>query len=259
MQSLTGPETVGPPPVVEPDETSPQAESSADTRPNPTETVAAAVNTGTDPVEERFYRKGLSYHRQDKLEMAIQMYQAVLKINPQHRSTRFNLASAYIQVAAFTKARTILVALNRQEPENPEILLNLALVEIGLDRPQQALIFLKSAEKGFGAPTFEILFHQGTAHSRMGDFETALALYQKAEKLAPENPRLWLNKAIVYDSLERYGQAVEHYQIFLERNTSLTSTERREIETRVRELKAYLAQKASRSSANSQTGFGQAE
>ncbi|MDX2446503.1 MAG: tetratricopeptide repeat protein [Desulfobacterales bacterium] len=248
-----------PPPVIEPEESRPQPEPAGNTNLNPTEETVSAIKTGADPVEDLFYRKGLSYHRQNKLEPAIQMYQAVLKKNPDHRSTRFNLASAYIQVGAFTEARIILEELNRQEPENPEILSNLAVVEIGLDRPEEALTFLESAEKSYAAPTFEILFHKGAAYSRMGDFETALDMYRKAERLAPENPRLQLNTAIVHDNLAQYDQAIGHYQIFLDRNTSLTTTEQREIETRVRELKAYLSQENSRPATNPQAESEQAE
>jgi len=248
-----------PPPVIEPEESSPQPESAGESNLNQSEKTVTAIETGTDSVEELFYRKGVSYHRQNKLELAIQMYQVVLKKNPDHRSTRFNLASAYIQIAAFTEARTILEKMNRQEPGNPEILLNLAAAEIGLDRPEEALTFLESAEKESSAPTFEILFHKGAAYSRMGDFVTALSMYRKAEKLAPKNPRLRLNTAIVYDSLAEYDQAIGYYQIFLDKNTSLATTERREIETRVRELKAYLTQEANRSTANPQTKTGQAE
>ncbi len=251
------PEKTVPPPVIEPEEVSLQPESAGDKHMDQTEKTVTPINTGTNPVEELFYQKGLSYHRQNKLEMAIQMYQAVLKRNPDHRATRFNLASAYIQIASFTEARTILEDLNRQEPGNPEILLNLAVVEIGLDRPEEALVFLDSAEKRVASPTFEILFHKGAAYSRMGDFETALRMYQKAERLAPGNPRLWLNTAIVYDSLAQYNQAISHYQLFLDSNTSLTTTERREIQTRVRELMTYLAQTADRSAGKPKIESGQ--
>lgn len=248
-----------PPPVIEPEVSKPQPEKAAESNLNQTEKTVTAIKTETESVEELFYRKGVSYHRQNKLELAIQMYQMVLKKNPEHRSTRFNLASAYIQMAAFTEARIILEELNWQEPGNPEILLNLAVVEIGLDRPEKALSFLENAEEESAAPTFEILFHKGAAYSRMGNFETALTMYRKAEKLAPENPRLRLNMAIVYDSLAQYDQAIGHYRTFLDRNTSLATAERHEIELRVRELKAYLSQQSTRSTANTQTGSGQAE
>ena len=254
-QQPTTPEKTAPPPVIEPEEPGPQPVPAGDANPKQTEKTVTPIDTETVPVEELFYQKGLSYHRQNKLEMAIQMYQAVLKRNPDHRSTRFNLASAYIQVASFTEALTILEDLIQQEPGNPEILLNLAVVEIGLNRPQEALVFLDSAEKNIAAPTFEILFHKGAAHSRMGDYETALAMYRKAERVAPLNPRLWLNMAIAYDSLAQYNQAIDNYQRFLDSNTSLTTTERREIQARIRELEAYLTQAAAQSQAAQQSGL----
>jgi len=245
--------------TIEPEMDSPRPEPAGKTDLRRKEIAAPAVPIDTEPVAELFYRKGLSYHRQNKLELAIQMYQAVLRKKPDHRATRFNLASAYIQVAAFTEAGALLEALNRQEPENPEILLNLAAVKIGLDRPEQALALLERAETESAAPTFEILFHKGAAYSRMGDFDTALGMYRKAERLAPDNPRLWLNTAIAYDNLAQYDRAVDHYQIYLDRKTSLTISDRREIETRVRKLKAYLARKAANPAANQKTESGQTE
>jgi Flp pilus assembly protein TadD len=258
-QQPTIPEKTAPPPVIEPEEPIPQPLPAGDLNPKRTEKTVTPMDKETAPVEELFYQKGLSYHRQNKLDMAIQMYQAVLKRNPNHRSTRFNLASAYIQVASYTEALTILEDLKQQEPGNPEILLNLAVVEIGLDRPKEALVFLDGAEKNVAAPTFEILFHKGAAHSRMGDYETALAMYRKAERVAPGNPRLWLNMAIAYDSLAQYNQAVDNYQRFLDSNTSLTTTERHEIQTRIRELKAYLTLEAAQPSAAQKAGSGQAK
>jgi Flp pilus assembly protein TadD len=259
MHKPTRPEKPVPPPVIEPEEIRPQPVSAGDTHLNQAEKTITRIDTETAPAEELFYHKGLSYHRQNKIEMAIQMYQAVLKRNPDHRSTRFNLAAAYIQAAAYTEARSILLGLKREEPENPEILLNLAVVEIGLERPEEALAFLDNAEKRAAAPTFDILFHKGTAHSRMGDFEKALGMYRKAERLAPGNPRLRLNTAIAYDNLAQYDQAISHYQFVLGGNLSLTTTERREIEARVRELNAYLAQKTARPATKPQTDAGQGE
>jgi len=257
QKSLTTNKT--PPPVIEPEESTPQPVPAGEPNLNQAENTVTAIKTETDSVEELFYRKGVSYHRQNKLELAIQMYQVVLRRNPEHRSTRFNLASAYIQMTAFMEARAILEKLNQQEPGNPEVLLNLAAVEIGLDRPEEALTFLESAEEASAVPTFEILFHKGAAYSRMGNFEKALGIYQREENLAPENARHRLNMAIVYDSLAQYDQAIAYYQTFLDGNTSLAAAERNEIELRVRELKAYLSQRATRSVASTQAGDGKAE
>ena len=234
-----------PRPVIEPDGPAP-------TPPSPklppsqnatTPKERALAQNKTESIAERFYRKGLSYHRQNDLEKAIPMYLAARKKDPNHAATSFNLASAYIQTGAFAEARAILTDLHVKQPDNPEVLLNMAVVELGLDRPEQALAFLDRAGIKFAQPRYEVLFHQGTAHSRLGNFDEALAFYQKAANIAPAKSRLSLNMAIAYDNLAQYDQAVEFYQAFLIQNKLLSILERREIEKRVRELKAYLAQK----------------
>ena len=53
--------------------------------------------------EDIFYQKALSYHREDKLNQAIQMYKQVIRVNPDHRDALFNLSSAYIQLAAYSE------------------------------------------------------------------------------------------------------------------------------------------------------------
>ena len=232
--------TVSPASEIEPEENLPPVEVAEKESSTGLEKEKVPVESETDPVEERFYRKGLSYHRQSNLEMAVRMYRAVLKKNPDHRPTRFNLASAYIQINAFTEAKSLLDDLHRQEPENPEVLLNLAVVELGLNRPDQALDLLDEAEKRFTGPKFEVLFHRGAAHSRMGDFEESLTMYRKAQKLHPDHPRLILNVAIAYDNLKQFDEAIDHYQLFLDRSTAQMESERQNVETRVRELKRYI-------------------
>ena len=246
------------PPVIEPDGAEPFPVPKKKPREKLPEAAHSPQSTD-DPVEERFYRKGLSYHRQNNFELAIQMYQAVLKKDPNHRAARFNLASAYIQVGAYLEAQSILEGLRTSEPYNPEILLNLAVAEIGLDRPGEALELLEKAQGSLSAPSFAIMFHKGAAYSRLGDFEKALAMYQTAERMSSDNPRLPLNKAIAYDHLQRYDQAIEEYEIYLDRNKDLHSPERPSIERRLIELRVYVSNVSNEPAADSATVSGQTE
>jgi Flp pilus assembly protein TadD len=248
----------GPTPVIEPDGAEPQPVPKKDVQ-DGVPVAADNPEPDDDPVEERFYRKGLSYHRQNDFAAAIQMYQAALKKDPNHRDTRFNLASAYIQVGAYAEARAILEELNISEPRNPEILLNSAVAAIGLNRPDEALQLLEDAQEALSAPTFEIMFHKGAAYSRLGDFDQALAMYQRAGRISSDNPRLSLNKAIAYDHLQRYNQAVEQYEIYLNMNPDLHGTDRRSIENRLRELRAFLSNTSRQPSADSVEAPGQTE
>jgi len=245
IEKASRPTSSGPEPVVEPDGTAPAPSPQKPSSPQKTlaKKEAAPAQKETVPIADRFYRKGLSYHRQNDLQKAIRMYLAARQKDPNHTATLFNLASAYIQVGAFAEAQAILADLHGNEPDNPEVLLNMAVVALGLDRPEQALELLDRADMKFDQPRYEVLFHQGTAHSRLNNFTEALGYYQKAETMAPTGSRLFLNIAIAYDNLARYDLAVEYYLAFINQHKNLDPAERGEIERRVRELKAYLAQK----------------
>jgi Flp pilus assembly protein TadD len=190
-----------------------------------------------------FFQKALTYHRQNRLDEAIQMYQEVLLKNPKHVEALFNLSSAYVKMSNFSKAYPMIEKLNNMDPENPQILLNLAIVEIGLGRTQSALKHLAVAEKQKGAPQFEIDFHRGVVLSQLGNLNEAMVWYKKAEELRSHHPRLLFNMALLYDKMQNYPQAIRYYSSYLQLNLS-SPNEKKEIESRIVTLKAYMVNRS---------------
>jgi tetratricopeptide (TPR) repeat protein len=193
--------------------------------------------------EGLFLRKAFRYHRQGKLSQAIQMYQQVLSVKPDHQDALFNLASAYIQLSSYSEAYPLLKKLRRQDYGNPDILVNLAIVEIGLENPAEAIHLLDTAAKQYEGPNFGIYFHRAAALSRLGRLEEARNSYKKAKELNPRHPTVLFNLAVLCDKLHKYNEAVDYYQAFLKHNDTLSHDERKNIEARIRSLRAYLAGK----------------
>jgi Flp pilus assembly protein TadD len=193
----------------------------------------------------RFLQKAMRYHRQGKLSQAIQMYQQVLMVDPHHQKASFNLASAYIQSQAYSQARSLLKKLRLQDPLNPDIYLNLAIVEIGMGKPAEALPLLERASGLVKEPQFGIYFHRAAALSRLGRLEEARRFYKKSEALNPRHPTLIFNLAVLCDKLEKFDEAVDYYQTFLQTSGKLPDNEKKNIEARVRSLNAFLASKQS--------------
>ena len=191
--------------------------------------------------ETRFLQKALRYHRQGKFNEAIQMYQQVLRVKPDHRDALFNLASAYIQLTAYSEALPLLKKLRRYEDGNPEVLVNLAIVEIGMGKSAQAIHLLDLAAKQYNEPKFEIYFHRAAALSRLGRLEEALRSYKTAEELNPKHPTLNFNLAVLCDKLHQYNEAVNYYRAFVQHSDNLPQDEEKKIESRMRSLRAYLA------------------
>ena len=187
-----------------------------------------------------FFQKALTYHRQNKLDEAIHMYQEVLWKNPEHFDALFNLASAYITTSAFSKAYPLLNKLKGLDPENPEVLLNLGIVEIGLGRLQSALAYLSIAEKRNDGPQFDIYFHRSVALSQLGNLNEAIVWYKRAEELHPHHSRLLFNIALIYDKMQNYPEAVRYYFKFLKQDLS-SPNEKKEVAARILALKVYMA------------------
>jgi len=187
-----------------------------------------------------FFQKALTYHRQNKLDEAIHMYQEVLWKNPDHFDALFNLASAYITTSAFSKAYPLLNQLKGLDPDNPEVLLNLGIVEIGLGRLQSALVYLSMAEKRNDGPQFDIYFHRSVALSQLGNLNEAIVWYKRAEDLFPNHSRLLFNIALIYDKMQNYSEAVRYYLKFLQQDRS-SPNEKKDVAARILALKVYMA------------------
>jgi tetratricopeptide (TPR) repeat protein len=190
--------------------------------------------------EDIFYQKALSYHREEKLDQAIQMYKQVIRVNPDHRDALFNLSSAYIQLAAYSDAYPLLKQLEASEHRNPDILVNLAIAEIGLGRPAEAVHLLDLAANQCEEPQFGIFFHRAAALSQLGKLEEARISYKKAEKLNSSHDYLIFNMAVLSDKLQRYDDAIHYYGKFLQQNRTLPPHDKKNIEARIRSLHVYL-------------------
>ena len=198
--------------------------------------------------EDLFFKKAVSYHRQNKLKMAIQMYLEVLAGNPEHPDALLNLSSAYIQSSAFSKARPLLKKLSNFDPENPQILLNFAIVEIGLGRPNEAITYLERSEGLTEEPQFEIYFHRGVALSHLEELNRALTWYKRAEKLSENNPLLLFNMAVAYDKLERYDEALRYYVALLNNaDAPISVKEKKKVGDRISALRMFVARQEDRS------------
>ncbi|MGD8834223.1 MAG: tetratricopeptide repeat protein, partial [Desulfobacteraceae bacterium] len=137
---------------------------------------------------ERLYQKARQYHRRDRLEQAIALYQEVIRIDPEHANARFNLGAAYLQTESFDNAYYILTDLYLKEPDNQQVVLNLAVANIGRRRFDQALALLDKAAATPKAPLFEIALHKGMAYNHLNQAQEALDWYKRAEALRPDDP-----------------------------------------------------------------------
>ena len=192
--------------------------------------------------EQVFFRKAQSYHKHKNFEMATKMYRRVLHEKPGHRDALYYLSSLYMEQSAYAEAYPLIMELLRLNPGDPQGLANLGISEIALGRPEQAVAHLNEALAFEDPPEFKIYFHQGVARSKLNRMEEAVTWYRKAENLDPGHTHLLFNMAVTFDRLERYKEALDCYARFLKAGESSSPKERRDVETRIGVLMAYLVE-----------------
>jgi tetratricopeptide (TPR) repeat protein len=193
--------------------------------------------------EQVFYRKAQGYHKRKNFEMAVELYRQVLQENPRNRDALLHLSSIYMDQSAYAKAYPLLSELVGGDPRDPQALVNLAIAEIALGRPEKAIADLDRALTLEDPPRFEIYFHQGVALSSLQRLEEAVTWYKKSEDLDPGHAPLLFNMAVTFDKLERYEDALNCYARFLKASVSSSPQERRDVGARIGVLMAYLAAK----------------
>jgi tetratricopeptide (TPR) repeat protein len=193
---------------------------------------------------ERLYRKARQYHRRNRLAQAIALYQEVIKTDPEHYNARFNLGAAFLETQSFDNAYYIMNDLYRKEPHNQQVMLNLAVAEIGRRRFDQALVLLDKAAEIPEPPQFEIALHKGIIFNNLNRAQDALDWYRRAEALRPDDPRLLFNLAVVADQQQRYAEAIDYYHRHIDQSPEINSANEKQIRRRIRVLQAYHTQRS---------------
>lgn len=194
---------------------------------------------------ERLFQKALQYHRRDRLNLAIALYQEVLKIDHGYEKASFNLVAAYLQIKAYAKAYPVAMDLYHRQPNNQQVILNLAIAQIGCERFQEAISLLNKAESLPNAALYEIAFHKAVAYGRLNQLQDALTWYKRAEAMHPDDPELLFNLALAYDQQRQYDTAIEYYLQYMEHDAQKDPLQIKKIRGRVSLLRAYSARKKS--------------
>jgi arylsulfatase A-like enzyme/cytochrome c-type biogenesis protein CcmH/NrfG len=175
-----------------------------------------------DKIEDYLlYFRGNLLETQDRFANAAECYREVLRRNPDVPSNYVNLASLDMKMNRTEEALSILEQARSRFPDSVVILSRLMSLYIRTGRFEDALgagRALLSVEPG----NFDALFMSASAHAKLGQSEAALSCYQRALEIEPEN-----------DGLRRiWAETCYAYALVLGENGRLTDA--------VRWIKAYL-------------------
>ncbi len=149
-----------------------------------------------------------AYTAAHRLDDAHKSYQRASRLAPRHWPYTQNAALVLIQQGKSVEAESVLRALSRRHPGEPDIQLNLGNVLLELGRSAEAEAVLRAALK-LAPEDAQILQSLGSALHRQFRFEEACASYRACMRLEPQSPapRLNLVSALIDDGRNAEAEA----------------------------------------------------
>lgn len=157
-------------------------------------------------------------------------------------ANRFALATAYLQSKQNDKALPLIAAAVQQEPTNVELRLTLGrLLREAKNLPGAAQEFLKAAQSD---PKALAAWRElASTLFLLGNYQGTLAAFDRLQALGEETPAQWYLRALCYDRMQLYKEALPAYEKFLAVSEGKSPEEEFKARQRIRVVKKVLAKK----------------
>lgn len=143
-------------------------------------------------------------------EVAIRIYQDLLRRNPGNEEALFGLAATYHRTGQIENARPLYGRLLAQNPQHREALNNFLML-VANESPREALTELAQLENR--NPSYSpIPAQMGIIYDRLGEPEVARSKMLRAIELSPENWTYKYNLAVMLDRRQAYADAAAIYR-----------------------------------------------
>lgn len=164
---------------------------------------------------EQFFYAALEKQQQHALVEAAALYRKALQLAPDRPSILINLAVVLVGLQQYGEAEQICARLLQTNPEELEAFLILGACQSGLGRTREALATFDRAIAI--APTSANAWNsRGNTLSDLGQTEEALQSYEHALRIDPDNPDVLNNRGNALLAMRRYREALESYNLALQ-------------------------------------------
>lgn len=155
---------------------------------------------------------GDRYFEQEKYELAAEIYTEDLKFKPKDAKLLYSRGRAFQELGNLDDAKSDFELALSQDPNNFQVLLSLAAIQLEEKNYASALLYASKAEEIPGAPAMAY-FLKGRALHQLGLPEEALKAYGNAIQVDKNFGQAYFNRGLLKVSLERTKQACEDFKL----------------------------------------------
>ena len=162
-------------------------------------------------MSEAGLQDAMRLRRAGRLAEAAQIYQAILKEQPQHFEALHALGILNYQSGRLEEAERLIGEATRVNPRAADALYNRGSLLLRLNRIQDAVASFDRALQ-VKPDYIEALGNRGAALMQLGRAAEALADFARLVRLKPELPEGWINLGGAQARLERFDEALVSYE-----------------------------------------------
>ena len=156
------------------------------------------------------YNLGLIYSLQGRHLLALEAYDAALKIQPNDVETLINKGSTCIDTKNYPLALEVLEKAIKIRPDIPEAWSNKGIGLNNLNLYQESINAYNEAIK-LAPNYYEAWSNKSVPLNKLKRFSEASEACDKALSLKPEYAEGWSNKGLTLHELKRFDEAIAHY------------------------------------------------
>ena len=142
---------------------------------------------------------------------ASRLYQLAVRAVPGSAQPKLGFANALIKRKQDGEAIPLLLEAQLVDPDNPEILRQLATALMRMGKVKDAIVHARRAA-ALAPDVAEVLVALGAVELALDNKQAGLAAFQKAIRIDPDHVRARLNIGHMLMMLQRHDEAVPHYQ-----------------------------------------------
>ena len=169
--------------------------------------------TGQNPsTADAFYKRGHKYYEEQKYDLAIANYTKAITLNPKYLDAYLSRGVCYKKKEQYTEAFADYAKVIQLNPKEPAVYKNQGIIyEIQQNYELAVTNYTKAIELA-GKEYPDLYLYRGTIYlNNLEKPDLAMADFQMAVKLLPQNATGYNNLGYVYSLKENFTQAITNY------------------------------------------------
>ena len=173
------------------------------------------MNENKDLKIEKIFILALKNHKENNLKLAEDLYNKILKINPNYPGACINLGSIFHGYGRNEKAKECFKKVLKVSPSNAEANYNLGFIYQNEGENEQAKKYYKKALEV--NPNSKKMHHDlGIVFKKLGKYHEAKECYEKAIEIDPNYANAYNNLANIMINLHDTNKAIVYYKKAIE-------------------------------------------